>query len=51
MQVILGSKHPDRHGVIDFLVERHNHLRDQAWKAQKIGHVVPDDSIPTAKNY
>ena len=27
--VILGSKHPDRHDVIDFLVEKHNHLQDQ----------------------
>ena len=34
-RVILGSKHPDRHDVIDFLVERHNYLQDQAWKAQK----------------
>ena len=34
-RVILGSKHPERHGVIDFLVERHNYLQDQAWKAQK----------------
>ena len=36
-RVILGSKHPDRHGVINFLVERHNYLQDQAWKAQKQG--------------
>ena len=28
-RVILGSTHPDRHDVIDFLVERHNYLQDQ----------------------
>ena len=50
-RVILGSTHPDRHDVIDFLVERHNYLQDQAWKAQKIRHVALDDSTPTAKNY
>ena len=32
-RVILGSTHPDRHDVIDFLVERHNYLQDQTWKA------------------
>ena len=32
-RVILGSKHPDRHDVTDFLVERHNYLQDQAWEA------------------
>ena len=48
-RVILGSTHPDRHEVIDFLVERHNYLQDQAWKAQKIRHVALDDSTPTAK--
>ena len=50
-RVILGSTHPDRHDVIDFLVERHNYLQDQIWKAQKIRHVALDDGIPTAKNY
>ena len=29
-RVILGSTHPDRHDVIDVLVERHNYLQDQA---------------------
>ena len=50
-RVILSSTHPDRHDVIDFLVERHNYLQDQAWKAQKAWHVALDDSIPTAKNF
>ena len=50
-KVILGSTHPDRHDVIDFIVERHNYLQDQAWKAQKTRHVALDDGIPTAKNY
>ena len=50
-RVILGSTRPDRHDVIDFLVERHNYLHDQAWKAQKTRHVALGDSIPTAKNY
>ena len=50
-RVILGSTHPDRHGVINFLVERHNYLQDQAWKAQKIRAVALDNSIPTAKHY
>ena len=50
-RVILGSKHPDRYDVLDFLVERHNHLQDQTWEAQKTEHVVLDDSIPGSKNY
>ena len=50
-RVILSSPHPGRHDVIDFLVESHNYLQDQAWKAQKIRHVAPEDSIPTAKHY
>ena len=50
-KVILGSTHTDRHDVIDFLVERHNCLQDQARKAQKTRHVALDDSIPTTKNY
>ena len=50
-KVILGSAHPDRHDVIDFLVESHNYLQDQAWKAQKTWHVALGDSIPAAKNY
>ena len=49
--VALGSTHPDRHDIVDFLVERHNYLQDQAWKTQKTRHVALDDSIPTAKNY
>ena len=32
-RIILGSTHPDRHDVIDFLVERHNYLQGQTWKA------------------
>ena len=32
-RVILDSKHPDRHDLIDFLVERQNYLQDQVWKA------------------
>ena len=50
-RVILGSTHPDRHDVIDFLVERHTYLQDQVWKAHKIRHVALDDSTPIAKNY
>ena len=50
-RVILGSMHPERHDVVDFLVERHNYLQDQVRKAQKIRHVTLDDSIPRAKNY
>ena len=49
-RVILGSTYPDRHDVIDFLVERHNCLQDQAWKLQKTRHVALDDSIPITKN-
>ena len=33
LNYIFCSKHPDRHDVIDFLVERHNYLQDQTWKA------------------
>ena len=50
-RVILSSTHPDWHDVINFLVERHNYLQYQTWKAQKTRHVALDDSIPTAKNY
>ena len=50
-RVMLGSTHPDRHDVIDFLVERHNYLQGQAGKAQKTRHVALEDSIPTAKHY
>ena len=51
LRVILGSTHPDGHDVIDFLVERHDYLQDQDWKARKTRHVALDDGIPTAKNY
>ena len=34
-RVILGSTHPDRHDVIDFIVVRHKFLQDQAWKHKK----------------
>ena len=44
-KVILGSTHPGRHDVLDFLVKRHNNLQDQAWEAEKTEHVVLDDSI------
>ena len=50
-RVILGSTHPARYDVIHFLVELHNYLQHQAWKAQKTSHVVLDDSVPKAKNY
>ena len=50
-RIILGSTHPDRHDVIDFLVERHNYLQDQDWKGQKARDVALDYSIPTTKNY
>ena len=42
---------PDPHEVIEFLVERHNYLQDQAWKAQKTRRVALDDSISIARNY
>ena len=35
LRVKLGSTHPDRYDVLDFLVERHNHLQDQVWESQK----------------
>ena len=50
-RVILGSKNPDRHDVIDFLVEKHNCLQEQVCKAEKTRYVALDDSIPTTKNY
>ena len=50
-KIILISTHPDWHDVIDFLIKRDHYLLDQAWKAQKIGHVALDDSIATAKIY
>ena len=48
---ILGFAHPDRHDVLVFFVERHNHLQDQAWKVKKTGHVALDDNIPVAETY
>ena len=50
-RVIVGSTHSDRHDVINFLVERHNYLQDQAWKVQKTRHVALDDSIPILKHF
>ena len=50
-RVILVSTHPNRHDVIDFLVERLIYLQDQPWKAQKTRHVTLDNSIPTPKHY
>ena len=50
-RVILGSIHPDRYRVIDFLIKRRNYLQDQAWKAQKTSHAALDDSISTPKHY
>ena len=44
-RVILGSTHADRHDIINFLVERHNYLQDQAWKAQKRRNVALNDSM------
>ena len=32
-KVILGSAHSHRYDVLDFLVEKHKHLQDQAWQA------------------
>ena len=48
---ILGSKHPEQHDVLDFLVERHDYLQDQAWEVQNKRHAALDNSISTAKNY
>ena len=50
-RLILVLIHCNRYGVLDFLVERHKHLQDQAWEAQKTEHVALDDSIAIAKNY
>ena len=50
-RLILVLIYCDKYGVLDFLVERHKHLQDQAWEAQKTEHVALDDSIAIAKNY
>ena len=50
-RVILGSTHPDRHDVLDFLIARHNFLQEHVWKLQKKAIPVLDDSIPVAKDY
>ena len=34
-RVILSSVHPDRHDIINFLVERHDYLHDQVGKQKK----------------
>ena len=49
-RVILGSADPDRYDILDFLLERHNHLRDQASETEKTEHVALDNSITVAKN-
>ena len=51
MRVKLGSTHPDRYDVLDFLVERHNHLKDQVCKSQKTKNGALNSTIPVAKNY
>ena len=51
MRVRLGSTHPDRYDVLDFLVERHNHLQHQVWKSQKAKNEALNNTIPVAKNY
>ena len=50
-RLILVLIYCDKYGVLDFLVERHKHLQDQVWEAQKTEHVALDDSIAIAKNY
>ena len=50
-RIILDLTHPDRYDVLDFLVERQNHVQDQVQEAQKTEHVALDNSIPAAKNY
>ena len=51
LRVKLGSTHPDRYDVLDFLVERHNHLKDQVCKSQKTKNGALNSTIPVAKNY
>ena len=51
LAVILGSTHPDRYGILDFLVEKHNHSQDRVWEVHNKKHVALDDSIPVAINY
>ena len=51
LRVKLGLTHPDRYEVLDFLVERHNHLQDQVWKSQKTKNGALNNTIPVAKNY
>ena len=47
---ILVSTHLDRYEVFHFLVDRHNHLQNQALEACKTENVAHEDSIPVAKN-
>ena len=44
-RVILGSTHPDKFDVLDFLIERHDQLQDHIWQANKKELVTLDDSI------
>ena len=44
-RVILGSTHPDKFDVLDFLIERHDQLLDHIWQANKKELVTLDDSI------
>ena len=34
-RVMVGSKHPDKYDFLDFLVERHNNIQEQAGKRRK----------------
>ena len=42
LAVILGSTHLDRYGVLDFLVEKHNHSLERVWEVHNKEHVALD---------
>ena len=44
--MILTSKHPDRFDVLEFLLDRHDHLQNKLWKLTKVEPPTLDDNVP-----
>ena len=45
-RLILTSKHPDRFDVLEFLLDRHDHLQNKLWKLTKVEPPTLDDRVP-----
>ena len=49
-RVGLRSTHLDRYDVLKLLLERHNHVQDQAWEKKKTEQLPLKHSIPVVKS-